>query len=198
MWSMFVLTFYFILFLVFVYGPLLNIQTFLCVCFNFLYLQNGVNYNIGHLLVLNKYMDYCLSVSARLSISVQFVKHRPHERSSFQCFSVLHAPVIWDSSVTPPSLLLQQWVLGSCQQSASFTMRCFPPTEISKCYTVRFQIEDAVQNFMWDWKSMHDYHYQYMNPWQIRPSCPGKLKWFLKRLRLYAQRLVSLMTFGSP
>ncbi len=72
-----------------------------------------------------------------------------------QCFSVLHAPVIRDSSVTPPSLLLQQWVLGSCQQSASFTMRSFPPTDISKCYTVRFRIEDAVQDFMWDWKSMY-------------------------------------------
>lgn len=68
----------------------------------------------------------------------------------------MHARVIWDSSVTPPSLLLQQRVLGSWQQSASFTMRSFPPTQISKCYTVRFQIEGAVQNFMWDLKSMHD------------------------------------------
>lgn len=31
-------------------------------------------------------MDYCLSISARLSISVQFIKHRPHECSSFPVF----------------------------------------------------------------------------------------------------------------
>lgn len=168
-------------------------------CFNFLYLQNGVNYNIGHLLVLNKYMDYCLSVSARLSISVQFIKHRPHERSSFPVFFSLarscNLRLLCNTSLSPSPAVSFGFLSAICflhneMLSASRNLKVLH----SQISDRRCRAELHVRLEVNAWQP----HYQYMNPWQIRPSCPGKLKWFLKRLLLYAQRLVSLMTFGSP
>ncbi len=150
--------------------------------FNFLSLRNGVNYNIVHLLVLKKYMGLLLIGLSSLSLSVPFIKHRPCERSSSPVFFSL-------ARSCNPRLLCNTSLSPSPAVSFGFLSAiCFLHNEMLSAYrhlkVLHSQISDRrcraglhVRLEVNAWQP----HYQYMNPWRTRPSCPGKLKWFLKR-----------------